>query len=318
MPKTVDIAAISSGLRLHDDGIWYGTESQAVSYPVEGNAGCYAVEDSSFWFRHRNRCIVTVVGAFPPPDRGAIFDIGAGNGFVAAGLAQAGFEVVAVEPGPTGAANARRRGLPHVICATTVTARFRPQTLPAVGMFDVLEHIADDAAFLQSIRDLLLPGGFLYATVPAYAALWSAEDERAGHFRRYSLSRLSRLLSACGFELVFASYIFRWLPVPVWLRRTLPHWVGLSPRPRTAAVVARDHAPPAGLLSRLINATLQTEITALAQRRPMRFGGSCLVVARRTPACCLAGALSLRCLPTETGPQREQNLAYAPHPSQTN
>ncbi len=277
----MDLAAISSGLRLHGDGIWRGAESQPISYPVGGNAGCYAVEDASFWFRHRNRCIVTVVNVFPPPSRGAIFDIGAGNGFVSAGLAQAGFEVVAVEPGPTGAANARSRGLQNVVCATTDSARFKPQSLPAVGLFDVLEHIADADAFLRSLAELLAAGGLLYATVPAYSWLWSAEDVRAGHFRRYSLTDLSRALTVAGFELVFASYIFRWLPVPVWLRRTLPHWLGLSPRSRAAAAVAHDHATRGGVRTRLVNATLAFEIDALRQARPMRFGGSCLVVARR-------------------------------------
>ncbi len=32
--------------------------------PAHGNAACLAVEDRSFWFRHRNRVIVEIVGRF--------------------------------------------------------------------------------------------------------------------------------------------------------------------------------------------------------------------------------------------------------------
>ena len=89
----VDIASIAPGLELHEDGIWYSPDEQPVSYPDEGHGACIALEDGSFWFRHRNRCIVAAVKAFPPPDGGTIFDIGGGNGFVARGLLDATSEV---------------------------------------------------------------------------------------------------------------------------------------------------------------------------------------------------------------------------------
>jgi hypothetical protein len=50
------------------------------------------VEDSSYWFGHRNARIVELVRQFPP--NGLIFDIGGGNGFVAKGLEEAGFATV--------------------------------------------------------------------------------------------------------------------------------------------------------------------------------------------------------------------------------
>lgn len=63
----VDLNAFAS-LRIGSDGIWYPTNSadEAVSYPTDGNALCFQVEDSSFWFKHRNACITTLVKAFPP------------------------------------------------------------------------------------------------------------------------------------------------------------------------------------------------------------------------------------------------------------
>lgn len=82
---------------------------------------------------------------FSPP--GAVFDIGGGNGFVALGIKNAGREVVLVEPGPEGVRNARVRGLTTIICSTLEDAGFLKHTIPAIGIFDVLEHVEDDTAF---------------------------------------------------------------------------------------------------------------------------------------------------------------------------
>lgn len=276
----MDINTISSSLHIHDDGIWYSTDNQAISYPCDGNESYFMVEDTSFWFRHRNECIVSVVKSFPPPDNAPIFDIGGGNGFVSLGLAQGGFNVVLVEPGRAGAANAKKRGIKDVICATTETANFQPHSLPAIGLFDVIEHIDDHISFLRSARELLNHGGYLYATVPAFSFLWSQEDVLAGHHRRYTLNSISDTLKTSGFEVLFSSYIFRFLPAPIFLLRSLPHLIGLSKKTQTLSNVNQDHTAPNGPLARIFNAMLKPEIEKLRSKKAMRFGGSCLIVAK--------------------------------------
>lgn len=278
----VDIQSISTGLKLGDDGIWYShQDNQNISYPSDGNENCFAVEDGSFWFRHRNNCIASIVKTYPPQDNGTIFDIGGGNGFVSLGLANAGFDVALLEPGSVGAFNAKKRGLKNVICATTDTAKLKQNSLPAVGLFDVIEHIEDDLAFLQSIRNLMKKGGRLYATVPAYSFLWSEEDIFAGHFRRYALEELSEVLESAGFQVEFSSYIFRFLPVPIFLLRTLPYKMGLFKTQRNEKSASRDHATKGGAMAKILSSILHREIENLDNERAMRFGGSCLVVAKR-------------------------------------
>lgn len=274
----MDITAVGPNLRLAADGIWYSSAREALSYPEDGNDNCFQIEDRSFWFRHRNRCIASLVASFPPG--GTIFDIGGGNGFVSLGLTRAGFDVALLEPGPAGAINAKKRGIETVICATTDTAGIVPGSLPAIGLFDVIEHIADEQAFLESMRSIVAPGGLLYATVPAFDVLWSKEDDDAGHVRRYSLGRIKSALRAAGFDVVFASYIFRPLPLPILLLRSVPYRLGLA-RKRGAAAVVRDHVAPSPFVARAIDAVFGSELRHLARRRPMHFGASCLVAAKK-------------------------------------
>ena len=276
-----DIQSISTGLKLSEDGIWYSTDTENISYPSDGNEACFAIEDNSFWFRHRNNCIVSIVKLYPPKNNETIFDIGGGSGFVSLGLAQAGFDVALVEPGQTGSSNAKRRGLKNVICATTNTAKFQKYSLPAVGLFDVLEHIEDDRAFLQSVKGLIKKKGYLYATVPSYSSLWSDEDVYAGHFRRYTLESICDALESTGFQVEFSSYIFRFLPIPVFLLRTLPYRLGLSSKvERKTNTRSRDHAVKDGITRKILGLFLQHEIENLNQKKSMTFGGSCLIVAK--------------------------------------
>ncbi len=276
----MDIASISTGLSLDENGIWCSASSKAISYPSDGNEACAIIEDGSFWFRHRNACICALVSNYPPKNGGPVFDVGGGNGFVSRGLIRAGFDVVLVEPGPIGCLNAKNRGVRDVVCATTDNAGFIEKALPAVGLFDVIEHIEDDLMFLRSMHELVEAGGCLYATVPAYSALWSREDDRAGHFRRYTLKSFSNILTLAGFEVKFATYIFRFLPIPILLQRAIPYRLGLRKGGRSPSANSRDHSVGSRKTRSLLDALFKSEIGNINKRKTMFLGGSCLVVAK--------------------------------------
>jgi SAM-dependent methyltransferase len=279
---TLDLLRYTSGLRLGDYGIWCASAQEAVSYPTEGNDQCFEIEDKSFWFQHRNACIVELVKKFPPRGKGPIFDVGGGNGFVAKGLLDVGWDVVLVEPGPAGARNAKDRGLPHVVCATTQTAGFKPGSIPAIGVFDVVEHIEDDAGFLRHLHDLLEPGGLLYLTVPAYNFLWSDEDVHAGHYRRYSFRGLHKLCSNEGFDVELLTGIFQWLIAPVFCLRALPYrMLGKSKKKVGAPKAAEaDHTLPPWLQA-LTSASQARERRRISKGLRLSFGASLLLVAHK-------------------------------------
>lgn len=75
-----------------------------------------------------------------------------------------------------------------------------------VLLFDVLEHIEDDGAFLDAVLDMLKPDGRLMVNVPALQSLYSAYDRVAGHVRRYSLPELANRLESHGLVIEQATY----------------------------------------------------------------------------------------------------------------
>ncbi len=277
MNRLVTISELATNLTIDAEGIWRSSGDRSLSYPEEGNAQCFRLEDSSYWFQHRNQLLCSVVKSYPPC--GVIFDIGGGNGCVAKALEESGQETVLIEPGPTGALNARRRGLTNVICSTVEAAGFQNHSLPAAGLFDVVEHIENDVAFLKMVKDLLVPKGLVYITVPAFSMLWSQEDVHAGHFRRYTRRSLAKTVEQAGFRVEYSTYFFSFLTIPVFLFRSLPSLMGFRKQPKMQ-VTEKEHKPPSGLGGWWLNRARKKELDHISRGGTMLWGSSYLMVAR--------------------------------------
>lgn len=273
----MDIAHLSDHLRLVEEG-WYARDiTEPISYPEGGHAGCYALEEASFWFAHRNQVLCELLRAFPPP--GMLMDIGGGNGAVSRALLDAGHDVALLEPGAEGILNARHRGLPLVIHSTFEGAALRDESLPAAGMFDVLEHIEDERGCLDGLHRILMPKGRLYLTVPAHRWLWSRADISAGHFRRYTLRSLRKALKTSGFEVERISHFFSFLTAPIFAMRALPHLLRPDHAPPPSRATAEHQPNP--IARRAVDALGAAERLALRKNQTLRMGSSILAVARK-------------------------------------
>jgi len=274
----MDIASLSHGLTFDaQSGIWSSARAAKVAYPEGDHAACFSLEDSSFWFRHRNRCILAAVRKFQPS--GFILDVGGGNGYVARALIDAGFEAVLLEPGAEGAQNARRtRGIQDVICSSLDDAAIHDGVVPAAGMFDVIEHIEDDRAVAAELHRVLKPGGHFYLTVPAFNWLWSGADVDALHYRRYSQRTIGEAL-ASHFKIVYMTALFERLVPAFFLARTLPYAIGR--RGRSDAQFKAEHQPGGAAGTALVERLLAHEVDCIERGRSLRVGSTLLVVAQR-------------------------------------
>jgi SAM-dependent methyltransferase len=248
-----------------------------VSYPAEGSQNCFALEDESFWFAHRNRVIINALRyQSPPPSR--LLDIGGGNGYVARALQDAGYLVTLLEPSETGTRNARARNIADVICAAFDPSLFVPGGFQIAGLFDVIEHVEDDVGMLRQIRCILPPDGVVAITVPAFQTLFSPDDTHAGHFRRYTVRTMRALLQTAGFDPITVSYFMAPLVLPVLLLRALPARLGFQSR-STQQRRERDHGK-GSRLAPIAAGLLAAEATFLARGGKLPFGTSCMAVAR--------------------------------------
>ncbi|HKR05432.1 MAG TPA: class I SAM-dependent methyltransferase, partial [Bacteroidia bacterium] len=261
------------------NGIWYSKNISGISFPEDGYDRLYSIEENSFWYSHRNNCIIETVKHFSP--RSVIYDVGGGNGYVASGLEKAGLKTVLIEPGQTGVLNAKKRGLTNIVCSTLEDINLKEGTLDAIGIFDVLEHIKEDGSFINLLNKYLKPGGMLYITVPAFKFLWSKEDEAAGHYRRYTLKLLENILKKNGFETMYSTYIFSILPVPVFFFRTITSLFGISKNPNDLKNQQHAHEAKKGLTNNFLEKIWKWELSKIRNTKKISIGGSCLLAARK-------------------------------------
>ena len=257
-----------------EDSIWYSKTKRKVSYPDNGNDACFEIEDNSFWFQHRNNCIIASIKKYCPKE--IFFDVGGGNGFVSKGLEDSGISTVLVEPG-NGVINAKRRGLKNILNSTLEDAKFKKLSLSAIGVFDVIEHIPNDIEFLKSLFAYIKESGLLFITVPAYSFLWSNDDKFAGHYRRYTLKSIKKKLTDIGFSIKYSTYFFSFLPLPIFFTKTIPGII----KKKEQVTFNKDNTEHNNGKGLFIQKVLNTELKAIKNRRSIPFGSSCLVIASK-------------------------------------
>lgn len=160
-----------------------------------------------------------------PPAR--VFDLGCGNGSVAAHLARAGFQLSGIDPSEEGIAQATvaypdldlRSGSAY----DDLAASFG--TFPALVSLEVVEHLYFPRKYAQTVHDLLEPGGVAVISTPYHSYLKNVALAVTGqmdrhftalvdhmHIKFWSIRTLSLLLEEAGLEIVEFKRVGR-LPV---------------------------------------------------------------------------------------------------------
>ena len=207
-----------------EDGVWVVDGGYPSSVYEPGlQAALDEVVESSWWYLIRNSLLVDYIHRFGTPR--AMWEVGSGTGIVAEALTSAGISTVAIEPSRVGARAGATRGLTS-IASTLEDLHLPTKSLPAIGLFDVLEHLQEPEELLTECHRVLERLGLLYLSVPAFSWLWSRADELAGHKRRYTKKTLTKLLRDCGFEVHNCSYSLATLIAPMAIFRSLPWRLG--------------------------------------------------------------------------------------------
>ena len=238
----------------------------------------FRLEDSYWWFVGRHRLIEAVLrsrygapGAQNASSPLTFLDVGCGTGAMSVRLTQWG-RVVSADFSSLALQFSRRRGLEHLVGADAMTLPFAAERFDAVVTMDVLEHLPDDCAAMAEFFRVLKPGGRVFATVPAYAHLWSEHDVALMHFRRYQLAEMRQRFESAGFRIEKLSHTMTALYPIVALQRRL----NARKPPHDPPQAAMPIVP--GPINTVLTGFLGAE-NALARRFDFPFGLSILCVA---------------------------------------
>jgi SAM-dependent methyltransferase len=263
----------------------------AAGYAPQHFAVVAAAERRHFWFRARNRVLLTVLA---PLGRrmlaGArVLEIGCGTGNTLRVLEQAcpTALVVGMDLFAEGLQYARRETRAHLLQGRAEAAPFRTP-FDLIGLFDVLEHIDRDAAALVAIRDLLAPGGHLVLTVPARRSLWSDVDVAARHARRYERDELVARLDTAGFDVRYVTPFMTATYPALWLSRRLRRADAQAANAAQLPTPTQEHDESVYAELRVnpwvnaaFDASLRPERWIVRAGRRLPFGSSLLAVAVR-------------------------------------
>ncbi len=274
----------NKGFSKNIDGIFIKDEvvvSSAFTTQMQDNL--FLTEDTSWWFQYRAQILIDMAERYFLPEVETL-DIGGGNGYTTSRMQRAGFKTALLEPSYEACRHAKARGISRVFCGTLED--FDEPVLQCM-MLDVLEHIEDDAGVLRALHTRMSTGGALLLTVPALRILWSSEDEMAGHFRRYHLPNLCKLLEKSGFQVIYGTYFFGFLFLPVLLVRVCLERLGILKRKEKRSDEERKKIMKAqfeertGIIGRVLGWFEAWERARLLAGKRLPFGSSILCVARK-------------------------------------
>ncbi|MEM7410962.1 MAG: methyltransferase domain-containing protein [Myxococcota bacterium] len=253
---------------------------ETVDYPEYTLSEDLWHEERSPWHTHRAAIICDT--ARRHPFEGGFADVGGGSGYLALmlGRAFADRDCFLVEPGYEACLRARERGVELVYSTAYRDFSFDEKKIGGVGLFDVIEHVEDDAGFLRDLAQQAGPGTRFYITVPAYGWLWSDVDDYSQHHRRYDRGMIQRLADRTGLQVRLNAYFHSYLPPFTFLLRCLPYRLGLTRTPDEILESATQQLEPSGLGAWIFERGGAWERARFGDRG-MRFGASCIAVLDR-------------------------------------
>lgn len=170
------------------------------------DAQALALEENLWWVQGRKALIRQYLKLCSTDSRKlTILDVGCGSGGNLALLDEFG-AVWGLEPSPILAKRARERSVASEVYENDLPDACSQQRFDLLTLFDVLEHIEDDRAFLHKIASVAPTDHSILISVPAHPFLYGEHDRLLHHYRRYTAARLSDALEHEGYHVRFISH----------------------------------------------------------------------------------------------------------------
>jgi SAM-dependent methyltransferase len=208
---------------------------------------------------------------------GQLLDVGCATGvFLNAMQSLTGWKVAGVEPVLQAAQYAREHFGLEVYPGTLPEAGYADQRFDVVTLWDVLEHAAQPAAYLQEVYRILKPGGWLVLKIPdpsGWEAHWFGSNwvgyEAPQHLYGFPRPVITRKLKETGFGLIqsgstggdYAAFM-----VSLSAFSSSHGWVRLSPLLRRLAASTLARVGSAPLFYGMRRVGLRSSMTYFARK----------------------------------------------------
>jgi SAM-dependent methyltransferase len=228
--------------------------------------GSSSIEQPDYWWYRVRADLLRAALEQYLGEPALLLDVGSADG-PSVGWMRGGARRVAIDVDPRGL----RPG--EGVCASALALPFADSTFDAVGAFDVVEHCEPESQALAELARVLAPGGRLLMSVPAYQWAWSDHDVRAGHYRRYTETRLVAAVERAGFVVRRSTYGFAAV-FPFFVAERIARRLRPDARQNPGLTTV-----PAGLDAALVR--LSRIDSRLLRRRDLPFGSSVFLAARK-------------------------------------
>jgi len=161
----------------------------------------YEIEAHYWWFVGVRRMVRRLLGYAGSQERlGRVLDVGCGTGGLLDELTPLSDQMCGLDLSKAALRFSLLRGHANLIQADAVALPFPDGYFDVVTAIGVIEHLEDDAVFIQEITRVLKTGGVLILLTSSFPFLWSMHDTANQHMRRYYLSSLHRRLNQAGLK----------------------------------------------------------------------------------------------------------------------
>ena len=260
-------------------GIWMFAKNYQATFEDHTSEALKALSeysDSHFWLLERKHQVLAEIRKYLSPQE-KFLDVGVGACDIGVALREVGIDVFLSDIQLESLEYGAQLGFVNLFQFDLQKPIFLNR-FNGVGVFDVLEHLDDDASAVSSLLQMALPGGHIFATVPAFSWLWNNRDVMEKHKRRYTKTQLEKLFRDQGAEVISCRFIFFSI-FPLLILRALHNKI--FPKTQFSSEEFQSQFKVSGWINAGLRRLLRLEGRFFSKGGPP-FGGSLLIVAKKS------------------------------------